>query len=265
MNINEKLKKMKAKLEKIQNPSQGGGGDSKYIQLTEGKNQVRVLPYESEQPSTEGLFYVETATHQITENGQTKYVHCPRAVDKDKKCPICERYWELWKIAEKFGSEEIKKLARSLKPRARYYANVIDRGDGEVKILSHGMKLNEQFMEAFLDEEVGDFTDLKTGRDWDIIKKIVDKKFPNYDSSKPKMKATEIPAEEAKVYLEKMHKLEDCVKYLDEEELQRLGDIAFLQVDELLPKSKDEDEEEAPFDTDDESGDFQKHLEGLKD
>ena len=261
MNQDEKLKKMRAKLERIQNP-QKGGGDSNYLNLQMGKNQVRILPYESKQPSTEGLFYVETATHQIIENGQKKYVHCPRAVDKDHRCPICEKYWELWKLAEKFGSEKIKKLARSLKPRARYYANVIDRATGEVKIWSHGMKLNEQLMEAFLDEDIGDFTDLKTGRDWDIIKKEVEG-YPNYDSSKPKMKATDVPADEAKGYLEKRHKLEDCVKYLDEEELERLGNIAFLQADEYLPQATEE--EEAPFDTDDESGDFQKHLEGLKD
>jgi hypothetical protein len=256
------LEKIKEKLKKIQNP-QAGGGSENFLKLEDGENLVRFLPYESKQPLTEGLFYTETKTHQIEENGQTKYVHCPRHQDSNAHCPICQLYWDLWKASEAQGSEELKKIARSLKPRLRYYANVLDKSTDEVKILSYGVKLQEKVLEFIASDDFGDITDPKTGNDFKIVKKMVDK-FPNYDSSMPVIKKTEIPEDQFKSYMEKAHEIENCVKIQDEESLQKLADVVMVKaasvIDNLVSVSSDD---EAPFE--ESSGEsFQSHLDSLK-
>lgn len=259
------IEKIKAKLNKIKDGGKSGG-DNNFFTPQEGKQMIRFLPYESEQPITEGLFYTETKTHFIEDNGQKRYIHCPYHQDNSQTCPICQVYFEMWNVANKLGgptADKIKDLARSVKPRLRYFANILDREDDKVKIYSYGSKLQEKLLELILDEDVGDFTDFKTGRDIKLVKKTVDGKFPNYDSSMPDMKITPISEEAAKTYEEQKHSLEKCVKLEEDEEYQRLADILLVQlngiIDSAIPKSGEE--EEAPFDG---GENFEDHLEGLK-
>lgn len=258
------LNKIKEKLNNLKEGKTGvGGGDTRYYRIKDGEQLIRFLPYESEHVLSEGLFYVEAKNHCIEENGQKKYVACPR--HEGGECPICKIYFEMWKIAEQLGGsaeDAIKKLARQSKPSLRYYANILDREDDKVKIYSYGSKFQEMLLSLIMDPDVGDFTDYETGRDIKLIKKM-DGKYPDYSSSRPAMSVSKITNEAAKAYESQIHRIEDEIKMQDPEEYERLAQILLVQlnalIDEATPKAKDE--EEAPFDG---GEDFQSHLDGLK-
>ena len=130
------LDELKKKYEQIQRAQSGGGGNSddflkKFFMMDEGTSIIRVLPSPE---GTEQEFYAETAIHRIND----KNYHCPRVKGHD--CPICDLYYKLWKV-EGPMKDEAQDLARQIKPRKRYYMNVVDRRDESVKILSMGMKL----------------------------------------------------------------------------------------------------------------------------
>ena len=102
--------------------SSGPGGDSSFldnfIQLQEGNNVVRILPGKDE----ETQFYAETKIHRIQgTDGKFRNVHCRKI--HGEKCPLCDLYYSLWKT----GVKDDEDLARKIKPRSRYYMNVIDR------------------------------------------------------------------------------------------------------------------------------------------
>ena len=63
---------------------------------------------------------------------------------------MCDLYYRLWKV-EGPMKDEAQDLARQIKPRKRYYMNVVDRRDGSVKILSMGMKLFGKILDCFFD------------------------------------------------------------------------------------------------------------------
>ena len=66
-----------------------------------------------------------------------KNVHCRKM--HGEPCPLCDSYYSLWKEPNK--DED---LARQIKPRSRYYLNVVDRETGDVKILSIGVILFQE-------------------------------------------------------------------------------------------------------------------------
>ena len=81
---------------------------------------------------------------------------------------MCDLYYGLWKT----GRQEDEDLARKIKPRARYYMNILDRESGDVKILSIGVILFKKIIGAMLDEDFGDITDPVTGHDFKIVKEM---------------------------------------------------------------------------------------------
>ena len=121
------LNALRAKHAELSN--QGGSSSDflkNFLQIQEGTNAIRILPSKDE----DKLFYAETKIHRIPSgDGQVKNVHCRKV--HGEACPLCDTYYGLWKEPNK--DED---LARQIKPRARYYMNVVDRESGEVRILS---------------------------------------------------------------------------------------------------------------------------------
>ena len=196
MNENERLEE------------QGGGNFlDNFVKMPEkaGHVVVRILS-RAATPVADGGLYMPTRIHNVN----SKSLHCPRSLQGGKwmgDCPICRYYSWLWKESEKKAPDLAQKdqaLARQIKPIERYYYNVIVRSvhnekTGEVeknvgpKILSVGKTIHQMIIRAMVGNEsidekgLGDVTDVKTGRDFKIVKTLRQSGkdvFPNYSDSK---------------------------------------------------------------------------------
>ena len=212
------LNALRAKHEQLNNPQAGNSNSDflkKFYQIPEGSNAVRILPWKDE----EREFYAETKIHRITgPDGNVKNHHCRKI--HGEKCPICDVYYALWKT----GRKEDEDLARQIKPRARYYMNVLDRESGDVKILSVGVILFKKIIGAMLDEDFGDITDTAGGHDFKIVKEM-DGQWPKYDQSQPRPKASPLGSNsEIAQIMESVHEIHDLVKLEDYEDFKQVAD-----------------------------------------
>lgn len=153
-------------LEKLKKASKGSS-DRDYIELTEGKNMVRVCPGH---PNMEG-FFEEVHYHNRTDPKNPKkrlQVICfnhgdPRA----DACDVCRELEPLSKSTDKAD----KKLYNEQKAKARWFCNVIDRADDDkVKILGMGITILKGILGYVTDEDYGDVLSLTEGRDMNITK-----------------------------------------------------------------------------------------------
>jgi|TARA_R110002020_G_scaffold311202_1_gene526852 hypothetical protein len=212
------LNALRAKHEQLNNPQAGNSNSDflkKFYQIPEGSNAVRILPWKDE----EREFYAETKIHRVTgPDGNVKNHHCRKV--HGENCPICDVYYALWKT----GRKEDEDLARQIKPRARYYMNILDRESGDVKILSVGVILFKKIIGAMLDEDFGDITDTAEGHDFKIVKEM-DGQWPKYDQSQPRPKASPLGSNsEIASIMESVHEIHDLVKLEDYEEFKQVAD-----------------------------------------
>jgi hypothetical protein len=207
------LDALRAKHEELSgNRPAGGNADflSKFIQLQDGTNSVRILPGKDE----DTMFYAETKIHRVPDGqGGVKNVHCRKI--HGEPCPMCDTYYSLWKEPNK--DED---LARQIKPRSRYYMNVVDRETGDVKILSIGVILFKKIIAAMLDEDFGDITDVASGHDFKIVK-IMEGQWPKYDQSQPRPKSSEAGSKaEVAAWMESLHDIHALVKLEEYEDVK---------------------------------------------
>jgi hypothetical protein len=211
------LDKLREKHEQLNNPQGGTNTDflKKFYQIPEGSNAVRILPWKDE----EREFYAETKIHRIPgPDGSVKNVHC-RKVHGDK-CPLCDLYFGLWKT----GRKEDEDLARQIKPRARYYMNILDRESGDVKILSVGVILFKKIIGAMLDEDFGDITDPTEGHDFKIVKEM-EGQWPKYDQSQPRPKSSPLGSTaEVAGMMESLHEIHGLVKLEEYEDVKLIAE-----------------------------------------
>ena len=213
------LDALRAKHEQLNNPA-GASSNSdflkKFYQIPEGTNAVRILPWKDEDRE----FYAETKIHRVPQpDGNVKNIHCRKI--HGEKCPMCELYYGLWKT----GKQEDEDLARKIKPRARYYMNILDRESGEVKILSIGVILFKKIIGAMLDEDFGDITDPTSGHDFKIVK-AMDGQWPKYDQSAPRPKSSELGSKKGiEEAMDSLHEIHDLVKLEDYEDVKKATDM----------------------------------------
>jgi len=214
------LDALRAKHAELSNTGGNANSDflSNFLQVQEGTNAVRILPGKDE----DTLFYAETKIHRVPDaNGQVKNHHCRKI--HGEACPICDAYFALWKT----GRTEDEDTARQIKPRARYYMNVVDRESGNVKILSIGVILFKKIIAAMLDEDFGDITDVNSGHDFKIIK-IMEGQWPKYDQSQPRPKSSEAGSKaEIAGWMDSLHDIHALVKLEDYEEFKTLSQSIF--------------------------------------
>lgn len=211
------LEALRKKHEELNKKSGGGNNDfiKNFYQVKEGSNNIRVLPWKSEDQQ----FYAETKIHRIPmENGQVKNVHCRKV--HGEKCPLCDLYYSLWKT----GKKEDEALARQIKPRSRYYMNIMDRETAEVKILSIGEILFKKIVAAMIDPDFGDITDPDKGHDFKIVKQM-EGQWPRYDQSQPRPKSSPLgtKAEIAKV-METLHDIHALVKLEEYDAVKQIAE-----------------------------------------
>jgi hypothetical protein len=152
------LDAIKKKLESMQKTSNGSSNNSsnvKRFKPTIGKQTIRVVPfkYNKEFPFTEMKFYYGI--------GSRKVIASP--LNWGEKDPIAEFAKQLRGTNDK----ENWRLAKKLDPKTRIYAPVIVRGEEAegVQLWEFGKEIYEAFLQMASDEEVGDFTDIMSGRD----------------------------------------------------------------------------------------------------
>ena len=207
------LDALRAKHEELSNTGKGNANSdflSNFIQLQEGTNAVRILPGKDD----DTVFYAETKIHRVPDgNGNVKNMHCRKM--HGEPCPLCDTYYSLWK--EPYKDED---LARQIKPRSRYYMNVVDRDSGNVKILSIGVILFKKIIATMLDEDFGDITDLQSGHDFKIVK-IMEGQWPKYDQSQPRPKSSEAGSKaEIAAWMDTLHDVHALVKLEEYEDVK---------------------------------------------
>jgi hypothetical protein len=156
------LDAIKKKLESMQKTSTGGSNNSSNVKRFKpsiGKQTVRVVPfkYNKEFPFTEMKFYYGI--------GSKKVIASP--LNWSEKDPIAEFAKQLRGTNDK----ENWRLAKKLDPKTRIYAPVIVRGEESegVQLWEFGKEIYEAFLQMAADEEVGDFSDIMSGRDIKLV------------------------------------------------------------------------------------------------
>ena len=157
------LDAIKKKLESMQKTSNGGSSNNssnvKRFKPSVGKQTVRVVPfkYNKEFPFTEMRFYYGI--------GSKKVIASP--LNWGEKDPIAEFAKQLRGTNDK----ENWRLAKKLDPKTRIYAPVIVRGEESegVQLWEFGKEIYEAFLQMAADEEVGDFSDIMSGRDIKLV------------------------------------------------------------------------------------------------
>ena len=186
-----------------------------FIALKDGTNVIRILPGKDDAD-----FYAETKIHRISDNeGKIRNYHCRKI--HGEACPLCDAYFGLWKT----GNKSDEDTARQIKPRARYYMNVVDRESGAVKILSIVVILFKKIIGAMLDEDFGDITDLENGHDFKIIK-TMEGQWPRYDQSQPRPKS-EAAGSNAEIagWMDSLHEIHKLVKLEDYEDTKKVAEV----------------------------------------
>ena len=224
------LDAIKKKLESMTKTTSGGSSNqTKRFKPQIGKQTIRVVPfkYNKEFPFTEMRFYYGI--------GSKKVIASP--LNWGEKDPIAEFAKQLRGTNDK----ENWKLAKKLDPKVRIYAPVIVRGEESegVQLWEFGKEIYEAFLQMAADEEVGDFTDIMTGRDIKLVTVGPDVTGTKYNKTTiaPSMKVTALSKDEKEIelWLEEQTNPKETYKPLPFDEIK-----AALQ--EWLNPEEEEDE-----------------------
>ena len=152
------MAKMKAKLQELES---GGKtkSDNVWWRPQEGDQDIRLVPTEDGDP-----FKVYHFHYNLGE-GARGGILCPKRQFGDN-CPVCDFASKLWQE----GTEESKKMAKSLFVRQRFFSPVIVRGEEEqgVKIWGYGKTIYETLLGLVLNPDYGDITDVDSGVDFTL-------------------------------------------------------------------------------------------------
>lgn len=120
-----------------------------------GTTNVRVVPYinNADDPFEELWWHWNV--------GNRGYLCLKK--NKGEDCPICNMASEMWNSEE----DEDKEIAKKMFSNIRFYAPIIVRGEEEEGVKWWGLSqtLYDQLTSEILLDQVGDYTDIETGRD----------------------------------------------------------------------------------------------------
>lgn len=191
------LNEMKNRLQTIQSKSSGKSGEKKSVfwKPSIGKEVIRVVPskYNKLNPFTEMHFH-----YGIGKNTMVS------PINWGEKDPIVEFAKQLRQTSDK----ENWRLAKKVEPKMRIFIPIVVRGKESegVKLWQFGKELYMDFLNLADNEDVGDFTDVSTGRDITLTTVGPEVTGTNYNKTTimPKVKETPLAAskEEVKALLE---------------------------------------------------------------
>lgn len=206
--LEELRKKHQELLDKENNGGKQQGGVSDYANFKNPSNLIRILPGKEDALD----FFAEGKIHKFKDaEGKWQTYKCRKT--HNEKCPICDLYFDLWKMHKNLGLEKGVKskygnLATQIKQKTRYYVKAVIRelqGKADekgvpldpVKYVVMSEDLFNRVMAAITNPDLADEDDpdnttmlsLDRGNDFDV--KITKKgEFNSFDSSEPKIKKT---------------------------------------------------------------------------
>jgi len=177
------LNALKAKLQQMQQSSQGGSKSSDFIwKPPVGKSQVRIVPYafDKSNPFIELHFHYEIGKRTMLS-----------PISFGKPDPIVE-------FAEKLkrtGDKDDWKMGKKIEPKFRVYVPVIVRGQENegVKFWSFGKQIYTELLSVIADPDYGDISDLMSGRDI-TIEHVAPEKEGAYPTFTVRVKPNTTPA-----------------------------------------------------------------------
>lgn len=187
------LNEMRNRLSAMQSKQSGkGSGEKKSVfwKPSVGKQVVRVVPnkYNKKNPFTEMYFH-----YGIGKNTMVS------PINWGEKDPIVEFAKQLRTTSDK----ENWRLAKKLDPKMRIFVPVIVRGEESegVKLWQFGKELYMDFLNLADNEDVGDFTDVNSGRDITLTTVGPEVTGTNYNKTTimPKVKETSLAADKATI------------------------------------------------------------------
>ena len=193
------LNLLKQKLNTLQNKSTGNSTKKDYSLIfwrpTVGKQQIRIVPnaYDPTNPFTELKFY-----YGIT----NKTMISP--LNFGEKDPIA---LFAGKLREEYSKENYE-LAKKLSPKTRIFVPVVVRGEEDkgVRLWQFGRQVYEELLSLAMDEEIGDYTDVVTGRDLTIETVGPESTGTPYNKSSVRVRLKESPLSEDAALVEKWSK-----------------------------------------------------------
>lgn len=250
-----KIDLIKERLNKLQSKNASGGYEK--IDYTTifwkpklGKQVVRILP----RKSNKDFPFSEVSFHQY--NIFKKNVYCLE--NFGEKDPVVQLVRELYDE----NTESSKELARKLKPRVKYFAQVLVRGEEGLgaRLWEFNKTTYEKLLSIMADDDFGDVSDVMQGTDLtvegynDVIK--IGKRDVNYIAVNitPKRNISPISEDAALVekVLENQKEITEVYKKYSYDEVKRmLHDYINPQEqpsEEVVEVKKEEDVEEPPFD-----------------
>jgi len=152
------LSLLKQKLDGLQQKPSSNGKKIDYASIywkpTVGKQQIRIVPsaYDSRNPFTELKIYYGISN---------KVMVSP--LNFGEKDPIAVF---ASKLREEYSKENYV-LAKKLDPKTRYFVPVVVRGEEDkgVRLWQFGKQVYEELLSLATDDEIGDYTDIVSGRD----------------------------------------------------------------------------------------------------
>ncbi len=155
MNLDVIKKRLESLNSQSNQKSGGGNGKNLFWKPSVGKQVVRVVPskYNKDNPFTEMKFYYGIGSKRVMSS----------PTNWGEKDPIVE----FTKQLRQSNDKESWRLAKKLDPKVRIFVPVVVRGEESegVKLWQFGKEIYEAFLQMASDDEIGDFTDIMTGRD----------------------------------------------------------------------------------------------------
>ena len=180
------LSMLKQKLDTLQQKTPAGGAKRDYSltfwRPTVGKQQIRIVPsaFNSNNPFTELKFYYGI-TNKVMLSPETWGEKDPIALFANK---LREEY-----------SKENYLLAKKLDAKTRIFAPVIVRGEEDkgVRLWQFGKLIYEELLSLAVDDEIGDYTDIVSGRDLTIETVGPESTGTQYNKSSVRVRLKETP------------------------------------------------------------------------
>ena len=190
------LSMLKQKLDTLQQKTPAGGQKRDYSltfwRPTVGKQQIRIVPsaFNSNNPFTELKFYYGI-TNKVMLSPETWGEKDPIALFANK---LREEY-----------SKENYLLAKKLDAKTRIFAPVIVRGEEDkgVRLWQFGKLIYEELLSLAVDDEIGDYTDIVSGRDLTIETVGPESTGTQYNKSSVRVRLKETQLSEDAALVEK--------------------------------------------------------------
>ena len=281
MAINKKLlERVKQKMAQKQAKKEGrSGGKEGFLNLQDDSaktdeegvfiNEVRMLPT-SLTPEENDPFKKVTMHYGLVP-GQPKQGFICLQEQFGKPCPACYMLDPLWNISKEEGAKKgdpAYELAKSFYPVDRYYSPVIRREKGKIvknskpEWYGYSEAKQDELFKWFLDERIGDLTDINEGRDLEITKKtgkVVGNQYGTITQQLDPVGQSKLGLSKAKAQ-ELIDQIPDLFKLLEVWDYEKIDET----VNAYLQEKVGEEVSETKYGSDDSTDDVDEAFEDLK-